>query len=333
MEERLHYLFRQYVDNNCSESELEEFFSYVQQSENDEPLREMIRKVYEDLNYLDVNGTYVDENGRLVLPSPDWAETEVITTRAERARPYAKYLVAAMIILTACSVWIMQTNRSDRERTMSMSSLTKKETNRSESKYIVLADGTQVWLNAASSLQFPDQFNTSKREVFLVGEAYFDVKHADRIPFIIHTGKISTTVLGTAFNIKAYPGQRNITISVSKGKVKVAGENGWETTLVRGQQIKVKEEGEEAREQIIGTEKIAGWQQGNLVYDDEAFDDIIADMQRIYNVNIEINNKSIRELRISTSFKREIGIEQALQVLCKLTDTQLTQSGGIYQIQ
>jgi ferric-dicitrate binding protein FerR (iron transport regulator) len=54
-------------------------------------------------------------------------------------------------------------------------------------------------------LEFPDEFKGKTREVYLSGEAYFDVKHADKVPFIIHTGNVSTTVLGTAFNIKAYP--------------------------------------------------------------------------------------------------------------------------------
>jgi ferric-dicitrate binding protein FerR (iron transport regulator) len=336
MEERLHYLFKLYLDNSCSQEELEEFFSYVHKSDHDAQLRDLIRKVYEGLNDIGVNGTYVDEKGRLVLPTPEWtpvAQAEPAEPVTQKSRPYAKYLVAAMLLLVACSIWLMQTSRPVRDRTMALSSLTKKETNRSESKYLLLADSTQVWLNAASSLQFPDQFDPAKREVFLTGEAFFDVKHTDRIPFVIHTGKISTTVLGTAFNIKAYPDQKNITISVSKGKVRVTGTNGWATTLSKGQQIKVKDDGMQAMEKTIPAEKVASWQQGNLVYDDEVLGDIIADMQRIYNVNIEVNDGSIGDLKISTSFKREIGIEQALQVLCRLTDTQLTQSEGVYLIQ
>jgi ferric-dicitrate binding protein FerR (iron transport regulator) len=333
MEERLHYLFKQYLDNSCSKDEMEEFFSYVHKADHDEQLRDLIRKVYEGLNELDVNGTYVDEKGRLVLPVPERTLAETGEPVVQKSRPYARYLVAAMLLLVACSIWLMQTSRPMRERTIAMSSLTKKETNRSESKFLLLADSTQVWLNAASSLQFPDQFDPNKREVFLTGEAYFDVKHTDRVPFVIHTGKVSTTVLGTAFNIKAYPDQKNITISVSKGKVRVKGINGWEATLTKGQQVKVKDDGMHALEKVIPAEKVAGWQQGNMVYDDELLGDIIADMQRIYNVNIEINDSSIADLKISTSFRREIGIEQALQVLCRLTDTQLAQSDGVYLIQ
>jgi ferric-dicitrate binding protein FerR (iron transport regulator) len=333
MEDRLHYLFKRYLDNTCSQKELEEFFSYVHKAEHDETLRQLIKKVYTELKDSGSNITYVDENGRLVLNEPAWMTTAEPEPAIKRPKPYAKYLIAALFIIAVGAVWMIQATSRAKNQTQQLSSLTKKTTNRSESKFLLLEDSTQVWLNAASSLEFPDQFDSKKREVFLTGEAFFDVKHTDKIPFIIHTGNVSTTVLGTAFNIKAYPGQENITISVSRGKVRVSRKDGWETTLTKGQQVKLRGDGQEAYEKSIPAEMIAGWQQGNLVYDDETLVDIIGDMQRIYNAEIHINNQQVANLKISTSFKREIGIEQALQVLCRLTDTELTKKEGIYIIQ
>jgi len=333
MEDRLYYLFKRYLDNTCSQKELEEFFTYVHKAEHDDLLRQLIKKVYNDLKTGGSNTTYVNENGRLVLTEPIWPDRHEDEVKIKKPRPHVKYVVAALTVIVAGTLWIIQGTNKVKDKTTQVSSLTKKATNRSESKFLLLEDSTQVWLNAASSLEFPDQFDGKKREVFLSGEAYFDVKHTDKIPFIIHTGTISTTVLGTAFNIKAYPGQKNITVSVSRGKVKITRKDGWEATLTKGQQLKLKEDGQEAVEKNIPAEMIAGWQQGNLAYDDEILDDIIADMQRIYNINIRISNQSVAQLKISTSFKREIGIEQALQVLCKLTDTELTQKDGIYLIQ
>jgi ferric-dicitrate binding protein FerR (iron transport regulator) len=91
-----------------------------------------------------------------------------------------------------------------------------------------------VWLNAASSLEFPDKFSGSKREVYLTGEAFFDVKHSDKSPFLIHTKNITTTVVGTAFNIKAYVNQKVIIVSVSRGKVKVSRDDQLIATLTKG---------------------------------------------------------------------------------------------------
>lgn len=330
MQERLEYLFSQYLENKSTRKELEEFFGYIKKAEYDERLREMIRQVYDHIRKEDSFMTSVDERGQLVFKEPEWLQQPTVSLKKRGSR--AAVLVAGLLIVVAGIIWLTARQPSGNDHT-AMVSLTRKTTDRSESKFILLEDSTQVWLNAASSLEYPDQFNNKKREVYLSGEAYFDVKHADKIPFIIHTGPISTTVMGTAFNIKAYPGQQNITVSVSRGRVSVSRKNGWLATLVNGQQVKVAREGMAVTEKKIPTSGVAAWQQGNILYDDETFGEIIADMERTYNVGITVEDNSIRDLKVSTSFKREIGIEQALQVLCKLTDTELKKTDGIYIIQ
>lgn len=332
MEERLRYLFRQYLDNTCSYLELEEFFTYVNKAEHDETLRDCIRKVYNDLNVPDSTSTHVDDKGRLVLTEPAWLTSMPVKDRKARSSWVATVSRVALVVVMAGTIWFIREKTRDNGSPATLS-FTKKSTDRSESKYILLEDSTSVWLNAASALEFPDHFDAKKREVFLTGEAYFDVKHADRIPFVIHTGEVSTTVLGTAFNIKAYPGAKNITVSVSRGKVKVSRNDGWTTTLTMGQQVKVEEEMKKAIEKTISTAEVAPWHQGNIVYEDETFEDIIADMQRVYNVNILIGDPALRGQKISTSFKKEIGVDQALQVLSRVTDTELKYVNGNYLIQ
>jgi transmembrane sensor len=329
MEERLRYLFRQYLDNTCSYNELEEFFAFVKRAENDETLRDCIRKVYLDMRVPPSAATHVDEKGRLVLTEPPWLPAMQNMVTEKKSGWMAKVSLAALVIVMAGAIWFI------REKTLHTGSqnafsVTKKSTDRSESKFLLLEDSTQVWLNAASSIEYPDQFNATKREVFLTGEAFFDVMHADKIPFIIHTGDVSTTVLGTAFNIKAYPGSKNITVSVSRGKVQVSRKDGWTTTLTVGQQVKLEEEKKNVHEKSIPTSDVAAWQQGTIVYDDETLEDIIADLQRVYNVSISIEDPALHSQKISTSFKKEIGIEQALHVLCRLTETELKIGKGSY---
>jgi len=332
MEERLRYLFRRYSDNTCTYKELEELFHYIRESTHDETMRSCINRLYNDLNEDGSPATHVDEKGRLFLNEP------IVLPATNIKEPPVKHhwknwlSIAAMVILMATTILFIRKN-SPGSQQGALSSLTKKSTNRSEYKFILLEDSTSVWLNAASSLSFPDHFGQDKREVYLTGEAYFDVKHADKIPFIIHTGKVATTVLGTAFNIKAYPGEKNITISVSRGSVRVNRPDSWIATLTRGQQVKVhEEEVEPALERTVPLSEIAAWQQGIIVYDDETLSSIIADLQRVYNVNITLADKALEDLRISTSFKKDIGVEQALQVLCKLTDTELKSVYGNYVI-
>lgn len=331
MEERLHYLFQCYIANACTEQELEEFLNYIHRAEHDAEVRQLIKEVYHNLLNSPSGITHVNELGRLVLSEPEWtlAPPPVITERKKNR--YAWVSIAAALLIFASIFWLFKSKIND-QNAVTLSSLTKKISNRSEFKYLLLEDSTQVWLNAASSLEFPDHFSAAKREVILSGEAFFDVKHADKIPFIIRTGNISTMVLGTAFNIKAYPGQKSVVVSVSRGRVKVARQDGWTTTLVEGQQVKLGAGKSEIVEKNIPSGEVAAWQKGNIVFDDQVLQDIIDDLEMIYNVEIRLNDDSIKDLKISTAFKREIGIVQALQVLCKVTDLRLREEKGVYLI-
>lgn len=331
MEERIKYLFRQYLENKCSREELEELFSYIRTSEHDETLRLLIRKVYEDTEQMPSSLTYVNEEGHLVLTEKAWV-SHITTPKRPARRRIAMGIGIVLLLVSAGMVWVWRRPSTVAGKPV-IASLKKTSTDRSEYKYLLLPDSTQVWLNASSTLEFPDQFKNGKREVMLSGEAYFDVKHADRIPFIIHTGKISTTVLGTAFNIKAYPDRQHVIVSVSTGKVKVSYGNDPVAVLVKGQQVKVNSQYNTIEEKKIEPTTVAAWQQGSMSYDDESLEDIIADLERFYNVRIRIDNEAIRKVKVSTTFRREIGIEQALQVLCKLTDANLRQADGWWIIQ
>lgn len=201
-------------------------------------------------------------------------------------------------------------------------------THRSEYKYLLLPDSTQVWLNAASTLEFPASFGKARREVVLTGEAYFNVKHAEQTPFIIYTGKVSTEVLGTAFNIKAYPDMEKITIAVRQGKVKVNYADREAALLTRGQQISIGIKDSIMRQKKVNAEEMVSWQDGELIYDDYALGDIVADLKRVYDVDIIVEDPVVSSMRVSTAFKRQSGVKKAMEVLSELADAELVQSGG-----
>ncbi|THU41673.1 DUF4974 domain-containing protein [Niastella caeni] len=330
MEERIKYLFRQYLNNTCTRKEFEEFFSLMNDAAHNEIVRELIRKTYEETGQSFL--TYVDERGNLVLTEPAWEEQQVTKGRSRNRNRFILAVTTCVMVALAGVVWLI--NRPIQQRQpSSKQALAKKITGRSEYKYMLLPDSTKVWLNAASTLEYPHQFAAGKREVFLTGEAYFDVKHADKQPFLIHTGKVTTMVLGTAFNIKAYPGRENIIVSVSRGKVRVNYNEKEVATLTPGQQVKISNVNKPIVQKKIAISEPGAWQQGNLVYDDETIKDIIADLERIYDVTIRMQNETLANERISTSFRREINIEHALQVLCNLTDTRFKLENNTYLIQ
>ena len=329
MEARIKYLFRQYLENKCTRREFDEFFALLRDASHDESLRQLISNVYKDMGQDSV--TYVDESGNLVLPEPEWFSRPIPDDEEVTVKRWGRTIrIVAGLAATVVGLFLLL--REPATDHHQPAKLQVSSTERSEFRYLLLPDSTQVWLNAASTLEYPPEFGGRKREVFLSGEAYFDVKHASATPFIIHTGKISTTVLGTAFNIKAYNDLSNVTVAVSRGKVKVEYLDKEVATLTQGQQVKVNNNGTGIADRKSGINQVAAWQQGNLVYDDETIMDIVADLERMYNVRINVRDITVSNMRISTSFSRQTGVEQALQIICSLTERKMEQRNGQYFI-
>jgi ferric-dicitrate binding protein FerR (iron transport regulator) len=168
--------------------------------------------------------------------------------------------------------------------------------------------------------------------VELSGEAWFDVQHADRIPFLIRTGAVTTAVMGTAFDIKAYPGQRSLMVSVQRGIVKIKAGNKTLTTLTKGQQVRV---GADTNFSTSGidTLAVAAWKKGTLLYKDEPVKDIMADLQRVFNNSIVIKRAALEQEVITVSFNKSSGLQQALEIVCRITDAKLSKQQGTFIIE
>ena len=205
-------------------------------------------------------------------------------------------------------------------------------TARSRQYEVVLPDGSHVWLNAASAIRFPASFTNKERSVELLGEAWFDVQHADKVPFVIHSGNLTTMVMGTAFDIKAYPGEQSMTVAVQRGKVKVQSGNSLLATLEKGQQVKIAANAN-AVQTNIDTAIIAGWKRGDLYYKDERLADIITDLQRVFNASIQIKKASLKEEITTVSFNKNTGLAKALAIICRITDARFSVNNGIYTIE
>lgn len=186
-----------------------------------------------------------------------------------------------------------------------------------ENRAIFLPDGSRVILSPGSKLFYPSSFDgRAKREVFLEGMAFFDVKHNASKLFIVHTGKLETIVLGTAFNIKAIPGENNITINVKRGKVRVSNQNKIFGILSRNEQITYDKEKVTAILKIVKNESYLDWKNQDLFIDNLTLSEASTILEEQYNVKIKINDFSISEQRFTTTFPKDEKLEQALNSIC-----------------
>jgi ferric-dicitrate binding protein FerR (iron transport regulator) len=199
---------------------------------------------------------------------------------------------------------------------------------------VTLSDGTQIWLNAGSFLKYPKEFKGDTREVYLTGEAFFDVAKDKKHPFIIHTDKMDTKVLGTSFNVQAYPDQRTQEVSVMTGRVNVKSTVTEENVYVTpGQKVVFKSKNNKLQAfKDVPVNTISLWRKNIIVFEDTPMPEVIATINRNYNVAIEIKNKNLYALKINAYFK-ELPVDQVVALVCNIVNAEYKVEDGVYKIQ
>ena len=181
---------------------------------------------------------------------------------------------------------------------------------------LALADGSKVWVNSGSELKYPKQFNGKTREVYLSGEAYFDIRHDASNPFIIHTGNVITTVLGTAFDIKEDKSLHTIVVTVTRGKVSVANGTHRLGIITPNQQISFNVVSKQSVQTDVDAAQVIAWQKSNIYFDDITFADAAAQLQQKFKVNISFKNDKLKNCRFTGTSLHGDNLGKILKVVC-----------------
>ena len=179
---------------------------------------------------------------------------------------------------------------------------------RGQDYHLTLADGTQVWMNAESRLEFPDRFNGNTREVRLEGEAYFEVKRDAKRPFIVHTDYLTTRVLGTAFNVRARS-RRDASVTLVSGRVQV-GTGDLAKVLSPGEQAALS--GSQLAVKSVDTYPIIQWKEGFFYFDNQSLFFIMQELSRWYGVNVSFDDTSKMQLRLHFVVERSKSLREAI---------------------
>ncbi|QTE37937.1 FecR family protein [Mucilaginibacter sp. P25] len=183
-------------------------------------------------------------------------------------------------------------------------------------KQVMLPDSSTVQLNAGTSLKFPVSFGDTKREVTLInGEAFFDVKHDVKRPFMVHAAKVITQVLGTSFNIKFYKELPDIQVYVNSGKVEVHDQRHTLGFYTPRQQLTYNKQHESFTRQELTADHSLSWMHEELILDNASFKEITIYLQNRYNVNFKYNEKRLAQQHYSVRFSNKLNIRQVLDIL------------------
>lgn len=182
---------------------------------------------------------------------------------------------------------------------------------------ITLPDGTNVWLNARTTIQYPVTFNSNERTVKLDGEAYFDVAKDKTKPFIVQTDKYSVEVLGTKFDVESYSETGQFETALMEGHVKISSlKDATESLMLTPNNKAFLHKG---KLQVIPVDDFNPyrWREGLICFKNESFASIMNEFEKYYGININITNLDVQKYLYTGKFRQTDGVDYALRVLQK----------------
>lgn len=314
--ERIVYLMKRYLDNTCTRQEMDELLDYIKENPEDEQLIDAVPETLKEERY--------DADRDMDAGALSWSEMQkklkdLPANESVTYRERFPWKVAASILLTAACIgtfFFWQENKNGWVADDKPSLKNNVRTSADEHRLIVLPDGSKVWLNHNSKLTQETAFNTRTREVTLDGEAFFDIRHDPGRPFIIKTGEVKTTVLGTAFNIRAFPGEDAVTVTVTRGKVRVEGENRKGGTITANQQITLNLQSEKVEEKVVNAAAVSQWIKGDLILHDITLGEVEEILEERYSVEIRFDNPLLKECRFTSTFFQQASVDEVLTAIC-----------------
>lgn len=276
-----------YLNRELSPKQIEEVELFLQSEDGESELNALMDEYW------------MDET--LVLHRPLLASTESIlhkhlkfTQKEEKVRTKSQrgsFIIAAsiiLVVLTGIQYYLSGLEAIENDRPIE--SITK-STSKGLKSTVQLKDGTKVMLNSESSIRYPKYFSDSARVVYLEGEAFFDVFKDKTRPFIVLSQGVSTTALGTSFNINSYIG--SCKVSLATGKVEVHHTQVPESYFLKpGQSLHFELKAGKVTKSIDKNEDDFLWTKGIIAFDNNSFDEVIQKLGRWYNVDFQIENKS-----------------------------------------
>jgi len=352
-QERIWKLIARKFSGDASSEEMAELESLLLQCPNENYSMEILEDLW--LSNPEFNRQYAENKYKeLVLRMKQMGidkggftdKEETIGSNGLKTPNSKKWIFGVVaFIITGLAVYLLLQNNTT---TKAISSVQQEEPlarHEVKTKYgsktsMVLPDGSKVWLNAGSKMTYDKNYGIGLREINLTGEAYFDVvKNADK-PFIIHAGKVNIRVLGTAFNVRCYPDEKNTETSLVRGSLEITMSDSKEKYILKPNEklivnnnlaIPAKENDQvnkksfDAPENEIELSSLSRLQQDNsiietswvnnrLVFKSETFEEVALKMERWYAVSIVIREEKLKTKRFTGVFENET-VSEALDAI------------------
>jgi len=302
-----------YYTNSANKAEIEEFEIWLNVSADNKEIYKTWVECWEATGktYLNLNA---ETNKAWNIVSKQTIDKEV---EKKNNRSIGKIFmkiaasVALLVTLAGVTYWLYDTEIYKHEPLLTYSS-------GSDTMSVVLSDGTQICLNKNSVLKAPSVFKRKRRQVYLNGEAFFNVTHNERRPFKIFTGNTITQVLGTTFNLKAYSAENQIVLTLIRGKVAFykKGKESEKTIIFSGQQITYNSITDSFLKNTVNDLNILAWKTGKLQFKNASLSELCKALSGFYKLKIDYEDgQAQNEKELFTGNFNNIPFEDALVII------------------
>jgi ferric-dicitrate binding protein FerR (iron transport regulator) len=248
------------------------------------------------------------------------------TTSKRRSLSFILPRAAAAVLIFTTMIIFYLTQKNKETVAVKMVEIS---TQKGEKRQLILADGSKVWLNAESSIKYQENFTGETRDVYLEGEAYFDVESNPSKPFKVHTGELITRVLGTEFNVQAYNDQQNIVVALDEGKVALNYE-GDKITLSPGKQASFSKQTHTFKSDDIAN-KHNQWRNNVLEFDNVTLAQAVKTIERWFDKKVVVDNKKLEGCLITASFNNP-KVEDVVEIITSILSLENEEIDGVYHI-
>jgi transmembrane sensor len=301
-------LIIKYLDNNCSEEEERQLLEWLKDSEENAVAFLTIKKIY---NLRKVKH-YSNEQ---LLNSAFLKFEERMDSAPKRQKhfsvvAYTKYAAVFLVaVLASVLFWFYFQESSVELKTITVGA-------HDPVRIAILPDGSKVWVNKESSLTYPVSFSNKERNVSLVGQAYFEVMHDARHPFLVKSEAISVRVLGTSFDVNTKTSDNSIETTLVNGKVSIEDKIGKEMLqLSPGQLARYDLRTKAITVDKVNTDLYTSWRNGLIIFRKATLSEITKKIENFYHVKITINSKKPIYNRYNFVFRQTQSLDTVMQML------------------
>ena len=247
--------------------------------------------------------------------------TKMPRVKWRRVIASASAVLAAAVILFMCMLWSRPSENAAPE-------IFEIVAERGQKSSVTLPDGSCVMINSASTISYTSDYNVKERNVFLSGEAYFDVASNADIPFVVHADKVSVTALGTEFNIKAYAEDPYVVTTLVEGSVRTEAGTQYEL-LTRAQEASYNKEADVLLAyDVKDISRAVPWIRNELLFENESLADIAVTLERMYNVTIVFEDEAAKGYSY-TGLIRNNSLQNVLELISSTSPVGYKMNSGI----